>query len=61
MALLGGVQRCHVPGQIVIPDPALSLWMLIVTTPLKANRVNLAVTQVGVRTADARGVTDLRS
>ena len=31
MALLGGIQRRNLPGQIVIPRPGLSLWILIVT------------------------------
>ena len=31
MAFFGGIQRRDLPGQIVIPGPALSLCMLIVT------------------------------
>ena len=41
MALLGGVQGGDLPGQVV-PDPAVSLWMLIVTT-LKPFHVVVAV------------------
>ena len=33
MTLLGRIQRRHLPGQIVIPRPAVSLCTLIVTTP----------------------------
>ena len=31
MTFLGGVQRRDLPGEVVIPDPAVSLCMLIVT------------------------------
>jgi hypothetical protein len=33
MALLGGIQGGDLPCQESYPDPAVSLWMLIVTTP----------------------------
>jgi hypothetical protein len=48
MALLGGVQRRDLPGQIVIPRPGAELVNAHRHTPPKANRVNLAVSQVGV-------------
>jgi hypothetical protein len=57
MALLGGIQRRDLPGQIVIPRPGAELVNAHRHTPPKANRVNLAVSQVGVRTGDAEGVS----
>ena len=40
MALFGGVQRRYLPGQIAYPDPALSLWILIVTTTKRTGRTS---------------------
>ena len=54
MALLGGIQRRDLPGQIVVPRPGAELVNAHRHNPLKANRVNPAVSQAGVRTDDAK-------
>ena len=53
MALLGGIQRRDLPGQIVVPRPGAELVDAHRHNHLKANRVNPAVSQAGVRTDDA--------
>ena len=47
MALLGGIQRRDLPSQVVVPRPGAELVDAHRHNPLKANRVNLAVSQAG--------------
>jgi hypothetical protein len=59
MTLLGGIQRRHLPSQIVVPRPGAELADTHRHTPLKANQVTPAVSQAGIQTGDAEGVSNI--
>jgi hypothetical protein len=63
MALLSGIQRRYLPGQVVIPRPGAELMDTHRHNPLKANPVNLAVSQVAELPSMQKvcGTSDLES
>jgi hypothetical protein len=54
------VLSSHLPREVVKPDPAVSLWMLIVTLSRRESEPS-AVTWTGVRSRSAWGVLDLEA